>query len=124
MYRELTEEVGLRPEHVELMGSTRDWLHYHLPKRYIRRHQKPLCIGQKQIWFMLRLIADEREVCFNQCDHPEFDCWRWVDYWYPVGEVVSFKREVYRLALGELAPLVFPDGAPPMPEGLKAPGQR
>jgi putative (di)nucleoside polyphosphate hydrolase len=120
MYRELAEEVGLRPEHVEIMGATRDWLHYHLPKRFIRRNQKPLCIGQKQIWFMLRLIADEKEVCFHHCDHPEFDCWRWVDYWYPLGEVVSFKREVYRLALDELAPLVFPDGAPPIPDSLQA----
>ncbi|MEW8587371.1 MAG: RNA pyrophosphohydrolase, partial [Candidatus Thiodiazotropha sp.] len=54
MYRELREEVGLKAEQVEMMGATRNWLRYRLPERYIRRHREPLCIGQKQIWFLLR----------------------------------------------------------------------
>ena len=101
--RELEEEVGLRPEHVEIIGSTRNWLRYRLPKRYVRRNRQPLCIGQKQKWFMLELIAPESCVRFDACDKPEFDGYRWVDYWQPVNEVVFFKRQVYRLALDELA---------------------
>ncbi len=108
MYRELHEEVGLKPEHVELIGNTRKWLRYRLPKRFIRHHQKPLCIGQKQIWFILRLITDEENVDLYQAQKPEFDHWQWVDYWHPLDEIVSFKKDVYRKALTELAPLVLP----------------
>ncbi len=121
MYRELEEEVGLGPEHVEVMGATRDWLRYQLPKRYIRRHRRPVCIGQKQIWFLLRLTGRESDVCLDHSQKPEFDTWRWVDYWYPLRDVVSFKRDVYQQALHELAPLLFPQGVPPLPESLRLP---
>lgn len=106
MYRELAEEVGLSPEQVEVVGSTRGWLRYRLPRRMVRRHSKPVCIGQKQVWFLLRLQAQESEFRFDLTDHPEFDLWRWVDYWEPVSEVVHFKRAVYARALQELAPLL------------------
>lgn len=103
LYRELEEEVGLRPEHVQMIGATRRWLRYRLPKRYVRRHSQPLCIGQKQKWFMLQLLAPESCVCFDSTAKPEFDGYRWVDYWDPVDEVVFFKRQVYRRALNELS---------------------
>ncbi len=115
LYRELAEEVGLQPEHVELVGSTTRWLRYHLPRRLIRRNRKPVCIGQKQLWFMLRLVGDEADVRLDASERPEFDDWCWVDYWKPVREVVFFKRRVYHCALEELAPLVFPEGAPEPP---------
>lgn len=104
MYRELQEEVGLAPTDVEVLGVTRGWLRYRLPKRMIRRHQHPLCIGQKQKWFMLRMLSQDDAVKIDCCDTPEFDGWRWVSYWYPLGQVVSFKREVYRKAMRELSP--------------------
>ena len=113
MFRELNEEVGLSPEHVEVIGSTRGWLRYQLPKRFVRRNCRPICIGQKQVWFLLRVSdAGESHVRLDCGDKPEFDCWRWVDYWQPLREVVFFKRDVYRRALSELAPLLFPDGTP------------
>lgn len=112
MYRELHEEVGLTPEQVEIVGSTQHWLRYRLPDRYIRRHRSPLCIGQKQIWFLLRLLAADDEVRLDCSDSPEFDAWRWVTYWYPMHRVVFFKRDVYAQALRELAPLMFPGSRP------------
>lgn len=111
LFRELREETGLLPEHVEIMGCTRRWLRYRLPKHLIRRHSKPLCIGQKQRWFMLRMLVDDACVRLDASDKPEFDSWRWVEYWRPLREVVFFKRHVYRCALRELAPLVFPEEA-------------
>jgi putative (di)nucleoside polyphosphate hydrolase len=102
MYRELAEEVGLQPAQVEMMGATRGWLRYRLPRRFIRRSSRPVCIGQKQVWFMLRLLCEDREVCLDRTSSPEFDHWRWVDYWHPLNEVVAFKRSVYRKALKEL----------------------
>lgn len=106
MYRELKEEVGLEREHVELLGATKNWLRYRLPKRYIRYHQQPLCIGQKQIWFLLRLAVDETNLRLDAAQEPEFDAWRWVDYWDPLGFVVPFKRNVYERALHEFAEFV------------------
>jgi len=115
MYRELREEVGLTADDVELLGSTRDWLRYRLPDRFIRRGRKPLCIGQKQRWFLLRMQCDDQRVSFDHAETPEFDRWRWVDFWKPVNEVIYFKRRVYARALHELGPLVYPEGLPPRP---------
>lgn len=112
MYRELEEEIGLLPHQVEVMGCTRRWLRYRLPKRFIRRHCHPICIGQKQIWFLLRARCTENDFCLDKTSTPEFDDWRWVKYWQPVREVVYFKRRVYSQALEELAPLLYPDGTP------------
>ena len=115
MFRELKEEIGLSQKDVEVMGQTRDWLHYRLPDRLIRRNSEPVCIGQKQVWFMLRLVSSENELRLDTTDMPEFDRWRWVDYWHPVKEVIYFKRQVYVSALVELAPLLFADDIPPQP---------
>lgn len=115
LFRELEEEVGLAREDVKLVGGTASWLSYRLPPRYIRRHQLPLCIGQKQRWFLLRVKRDDVEFNLAGTDTPEFDSWRWVDYWSPVREVIYFKRPVYVSALEELAPLAFPAGQPGRP---------
>ena len=115
MYRELAEEIGLEPADVELLGQTQEWLHYRLPEKFIRRNSEPVCIGQKQVWFMLRLQSSEDRVQLDASDLPEFDRWRWVDYWQPVKEVIHFKRQVYVSALAELAPLLFADDIPPQP---------
>ncbi len=112
MFRELQEEVGLGAEQVEIMGSTRNWLRYRLPERYIRRNSEPLCIGQKQIWFLLRAQCGEDAFCLDGCETPEFEEWRWVKYWQPIREVIYFKRNVYTKALEELAPLLYPEGSP------------
>jgi putative (di)nucleoside polyphosphate hydrolase len=103
LYRELEEEVGLSPESVEVLGVTRGWLRYRLPKRFVRKGQKPLCIGQKQKWFLLRMLDEDNAVRLDLNDKPEFDHWQWVSYWYPLNQVISFKREVYRRAMKELA---------------------
>lgn len=107
MFRELREEIGLDPEHVEVLGCTRRWLRYRLPSQYVRRDSLPLCIGQKQRWYLLRFRGDETAFRFDLSDAPEFDDWRWVDYWTPPEEVIFFKRKVYRQALRELAPMLF-----------------
>lgn len=109
MYRELGEEVGLKPHHVSLLGSTDDWLRYRLPRRYIRKNSNPVCIGQKQRWYLLRVNCHESDFCLDHSPKPEFDHWRWVKYWYPVDKVVYFKRKVYADALKQLAPLLFPN---------------
>ena len=134
MYRELFEEVGLEPEAVQIVASTSGWLRYRLPRHMRRRgshrdtsrrrddgrsQSAPAAavarpaegstvrfLGQKQKWFLLRLIAGDEAVRTDRTQKPEFDHWRWVSYWYPLSEVVAFKRDVYRRALTELAPML------------------
>jgi putative (di)nucleoside polyphosphate hydrolase len=107
MLRELKEEIGLQPEDVKVISCTRRWLRYKLPKRLIRRYSKPLCIGQKQKWFLLRLMNEDAQFDLSATDSPEFDSWAWVSYWYPLTQVVAFKRQVYSLAMKEFARIVL-----------------
>ena len=103
MFRELHEEVGLRPEHVRIVARTRDWLRYEVPEHFIRKDARGHYRGQKQIWFLLRLMGRDSDLDLRATDHPEFDAWRWNDYWVPLEWVIEFKREVYQMALSELA---------------------
>ena len=117
LYRELEEEIGIAKADVALVGQTERWLRYRLPARYVRRNQQPVCIGQKQRWFLLRLKRADAPFDFTRTAEPEFDQFRWATYWEPVQEVIYFKRAVYARALSELADLAFPGGqAPPHPE--------
>lgn len=106
LFRELKEEVGLLPEDVKVLARTKGWLRYRLPRHLLRHKSKPVCIGQKQKWFLLQMLSADDRVNFSHSDKPEFDHWQWVSYWYPVSQVVLFKRDVYRRALSELAPTV------------------
>ncbi|GAB1392173.1 RNA pyrophosphohydrolase [Rhodocyclaceae bacterium] len=107
MFRELYEEVGLRPEHVRIIGRTRDWLRYDVPRQWVRREWRGSYRGQKQIWFLLRLVGRDSDVSLRATEKPEFDAWRWSSYWVPLDAVIDFKRMVYAQALTELARLIF-----------------
>jgi len=106
MYRELREEIGLDKEDVEILGSTKRWLRYRLPKQYLRYGKEPLVIGQKQKWYLLKLVTSEQKIRLDLSDSPEFDSWRWIDYHEPQEQVIFFKRQVYAQAMKELEPLL------------------
>lgn len=114
MFRELQEEIGLDPADVEVLGVTKRWLKYRLPKQYLRHGTSPLVIGQKQKWYLLRLVTSEQKVRLDLSDSPEFDSWRWIDYNEPATQVIFFKKQVYQQALKELESLLkkrrFPFG--------------
>ena len=104
MYRELREETGLRPDHVAVLGVAPGWLRYRLPQRAIRRNDRLVCVGQKQVWYQLQFTGEEGDLRLDLTEKPEFDSCRWVDIWNPAEHVVTFKREVYVRALENLAP--------------------
>lgn len=103
MFRELHEEVGLLPDHVRIVGRTRDWLRYEVPNHFIRKEARGHYKGQKQIWFLLQLTGRDSDMNLRASTHPEFDAWRWHEYWVPLDTVIEFKRGVYQMALSELA---------------------
>ena len=102
MYRELEEETGLLREHVKILGRTKGWLHYHVPSHWIKREWRGTYKGQKQIWYLLRLVGRDHDIRLRASTHPEFDAWRWHDYWVPLENVIEFKRDVYKQALQQL----------------------
>lgn len=106
MYRELCEEIGLERDDVEVLGATKRWLKYRLPKQYLRHGSEPLVIGQKQKWFLLKLVISEQKVRLDLSESPEFDSWRWIDYHEPPEQVIFFKRQVYSQAMKELEHLL------------------
>ena len=110
MFRELYEEIGLRPEHVKIVARTREWLRYDVPDQWIRRDLRGNYRGQKQIWFLLRMTGRDCDVCLRRSEKPEFDAWRWHAYWVPLDSVIEFKRDVYQQALAELSRFVFRGG--------------
>jgi putative (di)nucleoside polyphosphate hydrolase len=95
MYRELHEELGLLPQHVSVIASMGPWAYYRIPRHFRRYHSKPLCIGQKQKWFLLRLNMPDSTLCLDHAEKPEFDQFRWVDMAYAVDNIIDFKRKVY-----------------------------
>ena len=74
-----------------------------MPDRYIRRDARGHYKGQKQIWYLLQLVGHDWDLNLRATNHPEFDAWRWNDYWVPLDVVVEFKRGVCEMALTELA---------------------
>lgn len=110
MFRELYEEIGLKPEHVKIVARTREWLRYDVPDQWIRRDLRGNYRGQKQIWFLLRMVGRDCDVCLRRSEKPEFDAWRWHAYWVPLDAVIEFKRDVYQQALAELSRFVFRGG--------------
>ena len=106
VYRELFEEVGLLSRHVRMMGRTRTWFYYDVPADYY--HTRDVHFrGQKQMWFLFQMLANDSDICLNTVAKPEFDLWKWVNYWTPVRQIIPFKRKVYRSALTELEPLTL-----------------
>ena len=103
LFRELREETGLSGSSVDIIAVTRHWYRYRLPRRMLKNRSSTF-VGQKQKWFLLRFKGDEGEFDLDYSGSPEFDGWQWVSYWYPVSQIVGFKKNVYAKALKELAP--------------------
>ena len=103
MYRELEEEVGpASPTTCASSAARATGCATRCRSKWIRRDWRGTYRGQKQIWYLLRLVGRDCDVQLRGNGKPEFDAWRWHDYWVPVDAVIEFKRDVYHQALTEL----------------------
>lgn len=100
MFRELNEEVGLEKENVAIKAVSQNLIYYDIPKNIRSRVLGGKFKGQAQKYFLLKLISGD--VDLNIENTPEFDKHSWVPFWYPLNQVVDFKKEAYRSALIEL----------------------
>jgi putative (di)nucleoside polyphosphate hydrolase len=103
LYRELEEEVGLTSADVEVVAKTPKWLRYDLPDK----NKSKFCIGQKQVWFLLKLTSSESNIKLDGHIKIEFEDWKWVDYWHPIEAIIDFKKPIYEDMLKALAPVLF-----------------
>ena len=100
LYRELDEEVGLDEKDVRILHQTTEWLHYRLPENYIRYQSDPLCVGQKQKWFLLEYFGDDQNINIKT-KIPEFKKWSWSTKEKMLKLIVPFKRKLYKEIVSE-----------------------
>jgi len=104
MYRELLEEIGLTKNDTELLSESSHWYEYKIPKKHLRKSKqgKPFVIGQKQKWFLLKLMGSDETISLTyNSKFQEFDSWKWVDPAIPARQVIGFKQQVYEQVLTE-----------------------
>ena len=107
-WRELYEETGLTPDNTRLVEKTQQWLRYQLPaalvKSRARNNEERQFVGQMQRWYLFQLTGSEDTIDLAATDQPEFDRWRWIEYWNPLETIVDFKKDVYREVLSHFHP--------------------
>lgn len=98
--RELGEETGIAPEHIEIVARTASTLRYDLPAPLIGKLWKGRYRGQEQYWFLARFIGEDSDINIAT-EHPEFNAWQWLSPDRLVDMIVPFKREIYRSVVEE-----------------------
>ena len=91
--RELYEETSIKE--VELIKEIDETLTYELPENLLGIIWKGKYRGQKQRWFLMRYLGNEKEINLKT-NNPEFLEWKWIDIDMITEVVVDFKLNVYR----------------------------
>ena len=92
-YRELEEETDIKSVSLikEIDGTTT----YELPDHLLGIIWKGKYKGQKQKWFLMKFIGEDKEINIKT-KNPEFLDWKWIDLDQITNVVVSFKLHVYK----------------------------
>ncbi|TPG12272.1 RNA pyrophosphohydrolase [Sphingomonas oligophenolica] len=117
--RELGEETGIVPAHVELIAAAPDELYYDLPPEMIGKVWKGKWRGQRQRWFLFRFLGSDRDIDIATA-HEEFRAWRWSDPADLPRLIVPFKRALYDKVLAAFAPHLAADRAARLPVANRA----
>ena len=102
--RELEEETGVTS--VKLIKELDEWLIYNLPKNLLGKIWKGRYRGQKQKWFVMRFLGDDKEINIKT-KHPEFVEWKWIELDKITEVVVDFKLNIYKKVRGEVKELLI-----------------
>ena len=97
--RELKEETGVKS--TKLIKEIDNWLIYELPKNLLGKIWKGKYRGQKQKWFIMRFVGDEKEINIRT-KNAEFKEWKWININQLLNVVVKFKHDVYKTIVKEL----------------------
>ena len=92
--RELEEETGISPEHVEIVARLPRALFYDLPDDLLGKIWKGRWRGQRQTWFLCRFTGSDSDVNIATPE-PEFRAWKWADPQELPAMIVPFKRKLY-----------------------------
>ena len=91
--RELEEETSIKS--VELIKEFDEWLEYNLPKNLLGKIWKGKYRGQKQKWFVMKFLGNDKEINIKT-KHPEFLEWKWIELEKLTEVAVNFKLNVYK----------------------------
>ena len=109
MYRELEEEIGLQRAHVRILGRTREWLRYEVPEKWARRQREAkgaaAIAARSRSGILLRMVGRDCDVKLRASGHPEFDAWRWHEYWVPLDTGDRFQARGLSPGAERAAPL-------------------
>jgi len=103
--RELEEETGIPAHAVEIAAETPDWIPYDLPHHLVPKLWNGRYRGQKQRWFLMRFLGDDRLINIAT-EHPEFSRWRWIAPEDLLSKIVPFKRDTYEQVIREFQSIV------------------
>jgi putative (di)nucleoside polyphosphate hydrolase len=106
--RELEEEIGTA--RAAIIGEHPDWLTYDLPPELLGVALGGRYCGQRQRWFALQFLGEDKDIRLDLDPHPEFDAWRWAELAELPALAVGFKRAIYELLAESFARFASPRG--------------
>ena len=99
MKRELHEETGI--QNIKILNEIDGWFEYELPNHLLGKIWKGKYRGQKQKWFVVKFLGNDREINL-EVDKPEFIEWQWLDVENLPNVIVDFKKKVYEQLLPKI----------------------
>ena len=97
--RELKEETGVKT--VKLIKEINEWLAYELPDDLLGKIWQGRYRGQKQKWFIMKFIGENKEINIKTIN-PEFLDWKWIEPSKLPNVAVNFKVDIYKKITEEL----------------------
>lgn len=91
IYRELTEETGILPQHLKLIDTYPEWLAYELDhdKQSLKTGR-----GQVQKWFLFEFIGEDQDINIKT-QEPEFRSYTWMTMDKFIEKTISFRKPIY-----------------------------
>jgi len=102
--RELEEETGVKS--IKLIKELKGWFSYDLPEHLMGKIWKGKYRGQKQKWFIMKFLGDDREINIKT-EKPEFLDWKWIPFSELPGVAVEFKSNIYKKIAKEIATTIL-----------------